>query len=247
LGDRIQWTVIASRAASTLTSYLKSLKRWKLFTQQHQSISYFPAQPTYVALNLQHILETNGSYHSVDAAFYALKCAHTIAGVPPPTDYSIVNFVREGARRILGTSQTNRKQPLTIEQLNLMISRANLNNTLELRNVWMYSLAYVGLLRFDDLIRIKRCDLSFSSDHLTIVIAKSKNDQLRKGNEVLISETASPTSSIKLLQLYLSRVQIPCDCDKYIFRHIVKSRSHHSLVKDNMHISYTTFRNSLKI
>jgi hypothetical protein len=83
-----------------------------------------------------------------------------------------------------------------------MISRANLNNTLELRNVCMYSLAFVRLLRFDDLIRIKRCDLSFSSDHLTIVIAKSKNDQLRKGNEVLISETASPTSSIKLLQLY---------------------------------------------
>jgi hypothetical protein len=27
---------------------------------------------------------------------------------------------------------------------------------------------------------------------------------------------------------------------------MVKSRSHHSLVKDNRHISYTTFRNSLK-
>jgi hypothetical protein len=132
-----------------------------------------------------------------------LKCARPITGVPSPTDNSIVNFVREGARRILGTSQTNRKQPLTIEQLNLMISRANLNNTLELCNVCMYSLAFVGLLRFDDLIRIKRCDLSFSSDHLTIVIAKSKNDRLRKGNEVLISETASPTSSIKLLELGL--------------------------------------------
>ena len=129
-----------------------------------------------------------------------------------------------------------------------MISRANLNNTLELRNVCMYSLSFVGLLQlhFDDLIRIKRCDLSFSSDHLAIVIAKSKNDQLRKGNEVLISETASPTSSIKLLQLYLSRVQLPSDCDKYILRPMVKSRSHHSLVKDNRHISYTTFRNSLK-
>ena len=112
LGDRIQRTVIASRAPNTVTSYLRSLKRWKLFTQQHQSISYFPAQPTHVALYLQHILETNGSYQSVDEAFYALKWAHTIAGVPSPTDNSIVNFVREGARRILGTSQTNRKHEI---------------------------------------------------------------------------------------------------------------------------------------
>ena len=47
LGDRIERTIIASRAPSTVTSYLRSLKRWKLFTQQHQSISYFSAHAAY--------------------------------------------------------------------------------------------------------------------------------------------------------------------------------------------------------
>lgn len=239
-------TVLASRASSTVTAYCRSLKQWKLFTESHSNIGYFPAKPAHVAMYLQHILETKGSYHSVDAAFYAINWAHNIAGVPSPTNNSIVNFIREGAKRLLGTAQTNRKQPLSIEQLNLMISNANLTNTLELRNVCMYSLAFVGLLRFDDLIRIKRSDLFFYPDFLKILITKSKNDQLRKGNEVLISESSSPTSAIKLLKLYLTRVQIPEECQKYIFRPLVKRKSQHSLIKDNRHIGYTTFRENLK-
>ena len=246
LANRMQKTVLASRASSTVSSYLRSLRRWSLFTRQHPNIPYFPAQPTHVALYLQHILETTGSYHSVDAVFYALKWAHNIAGISSPTDNSIVQFIREGAKRILGTSQTNRKEPLTIEQLNRMVCRANLTNTLELRNICMYSLAFVGLLRFDDLIRIRRSDLTFCSDFLRINITKSKNDQLRKGNEILINDTTSPMSPVKLLKSYLSRVQIPENCTKYIFRPLIKSKSRHCLVKVDRHISYSTFREGLK-
>ena len=246
LADRMKKTALASRASGTVTSYLRSLKRWKSFTDQHNGLCYFPAEPSHVALYLQHILDTTCSHHSVDAAFYALKWAHNMAGIPSPTDNSVVNFVREGAKRILGTSKINRKEPLTMEQLNLIITKANLSNTLQLHNVCMYSLAFVGLLRFEDLVSIKRSDLLFNSGYLTIVIPKSKNDQLRKGDEVLISETTSATSPIKLLKLYLSRVRIPDDSHKFIFRPMVKSKSDHTLVKDDRHISYTTFRENLK-
>ena len=63
---------------------------------------------------------------------------------------------------------------------------------------------------------------------------------------MLISENPSSTSPIELLKLYLSRVQIPDDCHKYVFRPMVKSRLKSSLVKDDRHISYTTFRENLK-
>ena len=146
----------------------------------------------------------------------------------------------------LGTGKINRKEPLTSQQLDLLVNKANLSNTLELRNVCMHSLAFVGLLRFDDLVSIKRNDLHFTPEYLKIVIPKSKNDQLRKGNEVLISENPSATSPIALLKLYLSRVQIPEDCHKYVFRPMVKSRLNYTLVKNDRHISYTTFRDNLK-
>ena len=213
----MQKTVLAGRASSTVAAYLGSLKRWKSFTEQHKGISYFPAASSHVALYLQHVLETTSSYHSVDAAFYSIKWAHNIAVIPSPTDNSVVNFVCEGAKRILGTGKINRKEPLTSQQLDFLVNKANLSNTLELRNVCMYSLAFVGLLRFDDLVSIKRSDLHFTPEYLKIVIPKSKNDQLRKGNEVLISENPSATSPIALLKVYSSRLQIPDDCQKYVF------------------------------
>jgi hypothetical protein len=78
----------------------------------------------------------------------------------------------------LGTSKINRKEPLTMEQLNIIVTK--LSNTLQLHNVCMYSLAFVGLLRFEDLASIKRSDLLSNPEYLTILIPKSKNDQLRK-------------------------------------------------------------------
>lgn len=121
-----------------------------------------------------------------------------------------------------------------MEQLNRIVTKANLHNAVEVRNVCMYSLAFVGLLHFDDLVCIKRSDLFFNPGYLKIVIPKSNNDQLRKGNEIQISETDSATFPIKLLQLYLSRMQISDDCHKFIFRPpMVKLKSDHILVKED--------------
>ena len=168
LTERLKKTVLAGRAHSTVISYLRSMHKWKSFATRY---NYFPAEPTAVALCLQHIIETTKSYHAVDAAYYAISWAHNLAGLASCSENAIVKSVREGAKRLLGTAQINRKEPLTLDQLNLLIRKSDLTNGLALRNVCMYSLAFAGLLRFDDLIRIRRSDLVFHSDHLEISIA----------------------------------------------------------------------------
>ena len=245
LTERLKKTVLAGRAHSTVISYLRSMHKWKSFATRY-NFCYFPAEPTAVALYLQHIIETTKSYHAVDAAYYAISWAQPLTSLASCSENAIVKSVREGAKRLLGTAQINRKEPLTLDQLNLLIRKADLTNGLALRNVCMNSLAFAGLLRFDDLIRIRRSDLVFHSDHLEISIAKSKNDQLRKGNVVLISDSPSDTSPVQLIKLYLSRLQIPDDCNKFIFRPLVKSKSSHSLIAIDRHISYSTFREHLK-
>lgn len=239
-------TVLGSRASGTVLSYLRSLKRWKLFTEEHRHLQYFPAQPVHVALYLQHLLESTGSYHSVDSAFYAIKWAHSIAGLPSPTEDIIVNMMREGAKRILGTKIINRKEPLTLDHLKQIISKSNLKNLLELRNVCMFSLAFAAMLRADDLIRIRRNNIKFFPGYMTIEIEKSKNDQLREGNVIPISDTSSASSPMKLLQSYFSEFDIPSDSKKYIFRPLRKYKSTHRLVDTDRHICYSTFRESLK-
>ena len=60
---------------------------------------------------------------------------------------------------------------------------------------------------------------------------------------MLISDSPSDTSPVQLIKLYLSRLQIPDDCNKFIFRLSVKSNL--SIVLSR-HISYCTFREHLK-
>ena len=63
---------------------------------------------------------------------------------------------------------------------------------------------------------------------------------------VLISDSPSDTSPVQLIKLYLSRLQIPDNCNKFIFRPSVKSKSSHSLIAIGRHISYSSFREHLK-
>ena len=63
---------------------------------------------------------------------------------------------------------------------------------------------------------------------------------------VLISDSPSDTSPVQLIKSYLSRLQIPDDCNKFIFRSLVKSKSSHGLIAIDRHISYSTFREHLK-
>ena len=50
----------------------------------------------------------------------------------------------------------------------------------------MYVLSLAGFFRFDDIFRI-RSDISFIEGFMVIKVFKSKNDQLRRGDEVVIS------------------------------------------------------------
>ena len=191
------------------------------------------------------MLESTKSHNSVQTALHALKWARDLAGLDSPTENATVKLVA-GSKRIIGLKKVNRKEPLSTQDLNKLIANTDLTNLLVLRNVCIYSLAFSALLKFDDLVRIRRSDLDFQEGYLKIAISKSKNDQLREGNEVLIHEDLSPHSAFQLLQSYLSGVLISQNCNKFIFRPTSNHKLTHRLINDNRHISYTTFREQLK-
>ena len=242
LAQNMEKTVMAARAPSTVSVYSRSLKKWKEFADKYHFARYFPAESEQVALFLQYLLESTKSHQSVQTAFYASKWAHDLAGIPSPTENATVKLVAEGAKRIIGIKRVNRKEPLSLQDLHKIISNADLANLLVFRNVCMYTLAFSALLRFDDLVRIRRCDLDFPAGYLKITISKSKIDQLREGNKVLIHDDLSPHSTSQLLQAYLSGASISPNCTKFIFRPMLKYKSTHRLINADRHISYTTFR-----
>ena len=95
-----------------------------------------------MALYLQHLIEETHSPSVVDSAFYGLKWAHDVAGIPSPTDDPIVEAVRTASKRVLGTSVLSRKEPISATLIHDIVNKSDLGNPVELQNVTMYVLSF---------------------------------------------------------------------------------------------------------
>ena len=169
-----------------------------------------------------------------------------MAGIPFPTDNLIVEAVRSASTRILGTAIVNRKEPISSSVIHDIISRLNLENPVELRNVTLYVLSFAGFFRFDEISRIRRNDIFFNEGFMVIKVPKSKNDQLRRGGEVVISEPPSPACPVKPLKKYLTKIQIPPDSRDLISRPISKGKDSCKLIAPDKPISYSTMRQAFR-
>ena len=65
-----------------------------------------------------------------------------------------------------------------------------------------------------------RSDISFKEGFMVIKVFKSKNDQLRRGDEVVISQLSGSACLDELLKRYLAMFRIPPDSKDVIFKPI---------------------------
>ena len=206
----------------------------------------FPASPFYLASYLQHLIEETHSPSAVDSAFYGIKWAHDLSGITSPTDDPIVEAVRSASKRVPGTRPLSRKEPLSPTLIHEIVKKSDLENPVVLRNVTMYVLSFAGFFRFDDVSRIGRSDISFKEGFMVIKVLKSKNDQLRRGNEVVISELSSPTCPVELLKRYLAIFKIFPGSNDLIFKPISRGKGCCKLVSPDKPISYSTIRGAFR-
>ena len=154
LRDRLKTTVLSSKAYSISSQYHRAFRKWKEFAVCKLNETSFPADPFHVALYLQYLIEQVQSPSVIDSAFYGIKWAHDMAGVPSPTDNSVVENVRSAAKRILGTAAVNRKEPISSDLIRKIVSQANLDNPsiyVMLPCMFFVSLAFSDLMIFLEL------------------------------------------------------------------------------------------------
>ena len=77
---------------------------------------------------------------------------------------------------------------------------------------------------------------------MTVKVDKSKIDQLRQGDEVVIAQSEGNVCPVFLLKEYLKKLDISPESSDVIFRPLVKTKSSYKLVQVDKHISYATFR-----
>ena len=237
LASRLPNTILHSCASSTVKKYLGAYRRWKSWAVSHQ-LPPFPAKPQHFVLYLQHLGETIKSKSAVEEACNALSWVHSSSGFAAPSSHPFVRATLEGLQRELAKPIV-KKEPVTVEMLEAMVKDAESSGTLsDLRLVTACLLSFAGFLRSSELVELRPCDCSATTQMLKVNIVKSKNDQLHHGSELLIARTNSSTCPVAMLERYMARTGMRWGDDCYIFRAIQRTKNGETL-RQSGHISYS--------
>lgn len=237
-------TVLNSRATSTSTKYLYAIRRWRLWAQSQPEITEFPIKDLHMALYLQHLASIQGSLSAVEEAYNALSWLHRVACQDPFTNSPILQSTLDGLRRQLAAPR-RKKEPVTIEMLQKLAGDIGRFPSLaQSRLLTICLLSFAGFLRYDEITKLRCCDVSFQDGHLQLKITSSKTDQLREGAVVVITKTKSDTCPVSRLQEYIRIASINLSSKERLFRGIIKTKRGEHLRKGGS-FSYTRFRELL--
>ena len=135
--------------------------------------------------------------------------------------------------RILGALRPNRKEPLPTDVLKDIVEGADRSNNLHLRNVCLYVLAYAGFFRSEEVLNITMNHIHVHEGCMIIKVEKSKTDQLRQGDQVVIAQSGGSVCPVSLLKIYLRKLDIDPHSNEFIFRPLVKTKSSYKLTQKN--------------
>ena len=108
------------------------------------------------------------------------------------------------------------------------------------------NVSFAVFLRFSKIVSLKRSDFHFHASHVNIFIEKSKTDQLREGNSVLIARTNSDTCPVHMLKSYLLQANIANNSQEFIFRSVTFCKSTNTyLLRGSSPLAYKRARELL--
>jgi hypothetical protein len=110
----------------------------------------------------------------------------------------------------------------------------------DLRIASMCLICYSGLLRFSELINLRRSDITFFLSYIKLFLVKSKTDIYREGRDVLVAKTGLPTCPVNMLNRYLNLASIENTSQEFIFSPLYLSKSENVYkLRKSCQLSYT--------
>ena len=91
----------------------------------------------------------------------------------------------------------------------------------------MLLLSFVAFLRYDELARIRCCNIKLSKDCVSIHISSSKTDQFRQGSTVLVARSGNRTCPVAMLERYTTAAGISPTSSSHLF-HVSPTQSRES-------------------
>ena len=219
----------ASIADSTRNKYSRAWDQWEKFCEHKPEIVPRPADPFYIAVYFNYLLNKKGTRGSVTDAMYGIRWGHTSTGFYSPTDHPFVKSAYEGARRLSNYTGTNKKEPVTPSMLHQLIDTyGEHDNLLQQRTLIICLLGFSTFKRLDELLDVKVGDIKFYPSYMTIHVRKAKNDQLREGNVTYVSELQSQYCPVLRTAAYITVARLqPTD---YLVCKLVRTKKGHRVV-----------------
>lgn len=246
LASTLPSIVIRGKAPATIKKYAGAFGRWKRWAAGHQEVSPFPAKPTHVALYLSYLAQKAKTAAPLEEAVSALSWAHRMATVEDVTCHPLVVQVLTGAKKLLAHKVT-KKEPLRPEHLAALLEKFGTKDAslADIRALTFCLLGFAGFLRFDELSKLRICDITIREDYMELFIESSKTDQLRQGATVVITRTGTSLCPVAMLERYLSMACVSLgESDNFIFRGIIHTKKG-SRLRDKGSLSYTTVRETV--
>ena len=109
-----------------------------------------------------------------------------------------------------------------------LVEASKLNNLLYLRNVCIFLLSFAVFFlfffflffffRIEEVLYFKYGDITFHDTYVAIEVDRSKTDQLRKGNELVISRGSSQDACpVSIFKRYVSELErFPVEPSHYV-------------------------------
>ena len=244
LSRKMAGYLLDSKSVNTVKKYNFYFNKWEKFVSSKGG-SAIPASPIIICLFLTDLLDRGYSDNVVSSVVYSIKWAHNLKNLPDPTDNLFVKNLLDTSKRV-SHRPTVKKDPVSSSILiDLCDKYIGSNDILIIRDLCMILLGFAGFLRFDELSNIRCNDIEFYEGYFKLVIPKSKTDQYRFGNEVLVSKGNTTACPFLMLQRYLAISEQGTEMSKFLFRPCFRSKGLCRLIYKDKPLSYTRARETI--
>ena len=202
-----------------------------------------PANPWYVAIFFNHLLQTNGTPGALHSAAYGIRWAHHTAGFSSPLADPFVALVLKGCERLCA-QPTKKKDPLTVSFVKELLDHysplAQLSDLRVFRFLVIVVVSFAGFFRIEEMLSTLLPNVQIHDGHMKIILPQCKNDQTRKGNEIFIARTHSKYCPVGLTEMFWRKAKMDrTNSDTYFIQRLNATKRGHVAHK-SLGISYTT-------
>ena len=193
-----------SKAAATQRAYRTDMRAFAAWCRQH-GLEPLPAAPETVARHLAQLALDGMAVSSIGRRCAAIRYAHKLAELEPPTGHERVRTVLSGIRRTVGTAPV-RKAPVTAERLGELFKHLS-PGLIGTRDRALLALGFAGAFRRSELVGLQVGDLTEVPDGLRVLIRHSKTDKTGTGQEIAIPR-GFRLRPVEAVQAWLAAAQI---------------------------------------